>query len=174
MSSSLRLRLRLANATVVWLTFFSKKNDKFKKPKFYLLYLIIVFLTLEWFYLLPTLRYGGYHLIALLLFIPLSIYLSKYSIDSKLLKKKIYFIIFLTIVIFLSRNISRINKEYHAYNYNILDNAFYWDYQQNFKIADKIKNLNKCHIEKDLNSCTSDNYIKVKFLNKSYIYHREK
>ena len=124
---------------VVWLTFFSKKNDKFKKPKFYLLYLIIVFLTLEWFYLLPTLRYGGYHLIALLLFIPLSIYLSKYSIDSKLLKKKIYFIIFLTIVIFLSRNILRINKEYHAYNYNILDNAFYWSHQQNFKIADKIK-----------------------------------
>ena len=100
--------------------------------------------------------------------------MSKYSTDSKLLKKKIYFIIFLTIVIFLSRNISRINKEYHAYNYNILDNAFYWDHQQNFKIADKIKNLNKCHIEKDLNSCTSDNYIKVKFLNKSYIYHREK
>jgi len=159
---------------VFWLTFFSKKNNKSKKPKFWLLYLIIIFLTLEWFYLLPTLRYGGYHLIALLLFIPLSIYLSKYSIDSKLLKKKIYFIIFLTIVIFLSRNISRINKEYHAYNYNILDNAFYWDHQQNFKIADKIKNLNKCHIEKDLNSCTSDNYIKVKFLNKSYIYHREK
>jgi len=159
---------------VVWLTFFSKKNDKFKKHKFYLLYLIIVFLTLEWFYLLPTLRYGGYHLIALLLFIPLSIYLSKYSTDSKLLKKKIYFIIFLTIVIFLSRNILRINKEYHAYNYNILDNAFYWSHQQNFKIADKIKNLNKCHIEKDVSSCSSDNYIKVKFLNKSYIYYREK
>jgi hypothetical protein len=157
---------------VVWLTFFSKKTDKSKKPKFWLLYLIIFFLTLEWFYLLPTLRYGGYHLIALLLFIPLSIYLSKYSIDSKLLKKKIYFIIFLTIVIFLSRNISRINKEYHAYNYNILDNAFYWDHQQSFRIADKIKNLNKCHIEKDLSSC-SDYYIKAKFLNNSYIYYRK-
>jgi len=158
---------------VVWLTFFSKKITKSKKPKFWLLYLIIIFLTLEWFYLLPTLRYGGYHLIALLLFIPLSIYLSKYSIDTKLLKKKIYFIIFLTIVIFLSRNISRINKEYHAYNYNILDNAFYWDHQQSFKIADKIKNLNKCHIKKDLNSCLSNYYIKVKFLNNSYIYYRK-
>ena len=159
---------------VVWLTFFSKKTNKSKKPKFWLLYLIIIFLTLKWFYLLPTLRYGGYHLIALLLFIPLSIYLSKYSIDTKLLKKKIYFIIFLTIVIFLSRNISRLNKEYHVYNYNILDNAFYWDHQQSFKIADKIKNLNKCHIKKDLNSCPSNYYIKVKFLNKSYIYYRKK
>jgi len=158
---------------VVWLTFFSKKITKSKKPKFWLLYLIIIFLTVEWFYLLPTLRYGGYHLIALLLFIPLSIYLSKYSIDTKLLKKKIYFIIFLTIVIFLSRNISRINKEYHAYNYNILNNAFYWDSQQSFKIANKIKKLNECHIKKDLNSC-SDYYIKVKFLNNSYIYYRGK
>ena len=157
---------------VVWLTFFSKKINKSKKPKFWLLYLIIIFLTLKWFYLLPTLRYGGYHLIALLLFIPLSIYLSKYSIDSKLLKKKIYFIIFLTIVIFLSRNISRINKEYHVYNYNILDNAFYWEDQQNFKIFDIIKKLNKCHIKKNLNLCT-DYHIKVKFLNNSYIYYTE-
>ena len=51
---------------------------------------------------------------------------------------------------------------------------FIGSHQQNFKIADKIKNLNKCHIEKDLSSCSSDNYIKVKFLNKSYIYYRGK
>ena len=157
---------------IVWLTFFSKKISKRKKPKFWLLYSIIIFLTIEWFYLLPTLRYGGYHLIALLLFIPLSIYLSKYSIKPKLLKKKILFIILLTIVIFLSRNISRINKEYHNYSYDILNNAFYWDDQQNFKIYDKIKNLNKCHIKKDLDLCSEYN-IRVKFLNNSYIYYRK-
>jgi hypothetical protein len=157
---------------VVWLTFFTKKINNSKKPKFWLLYLIIIFLTLEWFYLLPTLRYGGYHLIALLLFIPLSIHLSKYSINPKLLKKKTFFIIFLTIVIFLSRNISRINKEYYTYNYNILDNAFYWEDQQNFKIFDRIKKLNKCHLKKDLKLC-SDYHIKVKFLNNSYIYYTE-
>ena len=157
---------------IIWATFFSKKINKFKKPKFWLLYLIIIFLTIEWFYLLPTLRYGGYHLIALLLFIPLSIHLSKYSINSKLLKKKIFFIIFLVIIIFISRNISRINKEYHHYNYDILNNAFYWDAQQNFKNFNKIKELIKCLIKKDFNLC-SDNYIKVKFLNNSYIYYRK-
>ena len=157
---------------IVWLTFFSKKISKRKKPKFWLLYSIIIFLTIEWFYLLPTLRYGGYHLIALLLFIPLSIYLSKYSIKPKLLKKKILFIILLTIVIFLSRNVSRIDKEYHKYDYNILNNAFYWDAQQNFKIYDKIKKLNQCNIKKDLSLC-SDFNIGVKFLNNSYIYYRE-
>jgi len=157
---------------VIWLTFFSKKINNFIKPKFWLLYLILIFLTLEWFYLLPTLRYGGYHLIALLMFIPLSIHLSKYSINPKLLKKKTLFIIFLTIVIFLSRNISRIDKEYHKYDYNILINAFYWDEQQNFKIFNQIKKLNKCYVKKNLNFC-SDYNIKVKFLNNSYIYYRE-
>jgi len=157
---------------LVWVTFFSKKINKSNNPKFWLLYLIIIFLTVEWFYLLPTLRYGGYHLIALLLFIPLSIYLSKYSINPKVLKKKIFFIIFLTIIIFLSRNISRINKEYDNYSYDILNNAFYWDDQQNFKIYDKIKKLNKCNIKKDLSLC-SDFYIRVKFLNNRYIYYRK-
>ena len=157
---------------VIWLTFFSKKIDNFIKPKFWLLYLILIFLTLEWFYLLPTLRYGGYHLIALLIFIPLSIHLSKYSINPKLFKKKTIFIILLTIVIFLSRNVSRIDKEYHKYDYNILNNAFYWDDQKNFEIFNQIKKLNKCYIKKDLNFC-SDYNIKVKFLNNSYIYYRE-
>jgi len=157
---------------LVWVTFFSKKTNKSSNPKFWLLYLIIIFLTVEWFYLLPTLRYGGYHLIALLLFIPLSIHLSKYSINTKILKKKIFFIIFLTIIIFLSRNISRINKEYHNYSYDILNNAFYWDDQKNFKIYDKIKKLNKCLTKKDLNLC-SDYNIRVKFLNNSYIYYRK-
>ena len=157
---------------VIWLTFFSKKINNSIKPKFWLLYLILIFLTIEWFYLLPTLRYGGYHLIALLIFIPLSIHLSKYSIKPKLLKKKTFFIIFLTIVIFLSRNISRIDKEYHKYDYNILYNAFYWEEQQNFKIFNQIKKLNKCYIKKDLNFC-SDYNIKVKFLNNRYIFYRE-
>lgn len=157
---------------VIWLTFFSKKINNFIKPKFWSLYIILIFLTLEWFYLLPTLRYGGYHLIALLMFIPLSIHLSKYSINPKILRKKTIFIIFLTIVIFLSRNVSRIDKEYHKYNYNILNNAFYWKDQQNFKIFNQIKKLNKCYIKKDSNFC-SDYNIKVKFLNNSYIYYRE-
>ena len=54
---------------IVFLLFFSKKNKKFEKPKYLLVYSIIIFLTLEWFYLLPTLRYGGYHLIAMIFFI---------------------------------------------------------------------------------------------------------
>ena len=35
----------------------------------------------------PPLRYGGYHLIALMAFIPLSIYLSKLNLFSKIVKR---------------------------------------------------------------------------------------
>ena len=39
----------------------------------YLVYLLILILGIEWFYNHPALRYGGYHIIALLLFIPISV-----------------------------------------------------------------------------------------------------
>ena len=155
------------------LVFFSKKIKEYKKPKFLTIYIIIVFLTFEWFYLLPTLRYGGYHLIALLFFIPLSIHMEKYSIDNKLLKTKVYFLIFLTMTIFLSRNILRLNYEYKAYNYNLLKNAYSNKNGQNFKIFNRIRQINECNITKDLIKCSNEN-IKVKLFNGSHIYYKKK
>ena len=154
----------------VFVIFFSKKTIKLKKPEYLLTYTIIILLTLEWFYLLPALRYGGYHLIAMIFFIPLSIYLSKYSIDSQIFKKKVYFLSLLGIFVFLSRNVSRLNQEYHVYNYNIFNNAYYRNSEQNFSIFENIKNINKCHIEKDLTACAGG--IDVKVLNNSYIYYK--
>ena len=154
----------------VFVIFFSKKTIKLNKPKYLLTYMIIIFLTLEWFYLLPALRYGGYHLIAMIFFIPLSIYLTKYSIDSQIFKKKVYFLILLGIFVFLSRNVSRLNQEYHVYNYNIFNNAYYRNSEKNFSIFENIKNINKCHIEKDLTACAGG--IDVKVLNNSYIYYK--
>ena len=156
----------------VFLMFFSKKTQKIKKLKFWNIYIVIIFLTVEWFYLLPTLRYGGYHLIALLMFIPLSIYISKYSISSKLLKNKVYFLIFLTILVFFSRNVSRLINEYEIYNYNVFNNAYFRISDKNFKIFNRIQNINKCGTQKDLTICLNEN-IKVKFLNNSYIYYKD-
>ena len=121
--------------------------------------------------MLPTLRYGGYHLIALIILIPLSIYLSRYSVNSQLLKKKVYFLILLTVFIFLSRNIIRLNQEYDVYNYNIFSNAYYMSKSKNFSIFENIEKINKCLIENDLALC-SDVNTKVKLLNNSYIYYR--
>ena len=49
----------------------------------YFVYLLIFVLGIEWFYNHPALRYGGYHIIALLVFIPLAIKLSSSHIDLK-------------------------------------------------------------------------------------------
>ena len=77
------------------------KIKKITKPKFMFVYLILILLTFEWFYFHPALRYGGYHLIALLIFIPLSIFLSKYVQNKNFFKKKIYTLFVLTMFIFL-------------------------------------------------------------------------
>jgi len=158
--------------SVVILTFYSKNKKKTKKYNFNFLYLILVILTFEWFYFHPTLRYGGYHLIALLLFIPVSIFISKFLTNQFKFKSKVYLLIVLTFVIFSTRNIIRINKEYNLYNYNILTNAFYRLEEQNFGIINKINNIDICPEYKKSEKCTKE-YIQLKKVNGYKIYFRK-
>ena len=83
-------------------------------------------LLIEWFLNHPALRYGGFTLIALSIFIPLSVFIeSRLNLNSKL-KKKITFLIFISFFIFSLKNIDRIIKEFNKYNYNPLINAHYY------------------------------------------------
>ena len=155
----------------VFLIFYSKNKKKTNKYRFNMLYLILVILTFEWFYFHPTLRYGGYHLIALLLFIPTSISMSRFSNNQSRLKLKVYFLIVLTFVIFSTRNLIRINKEYNLYDYNILTNAFYRSEEQNFTIINKINNIDICPENKKSKKC-SNQYMQLKKVNGYKIYFR--
>ena len=102
------------------------KKVKSPKKKFYLFYTAILLLLLEWFLNHPALRYGGFTLIALFIFIPLSIFIeSRLDLNLKL-KKKITFLIFISFIIFSTKNIDRIFKEFDKYNYNPLTNAHYF------------------------------------------------
>mgnify|MGYP001326325210 CR=1 FL=1 len=156
----------------IFLVFYSKKIRKVKKSKFLIIYFILIFLTFQWFYFLPTLRYGGYHLIALLFFIPFSLILEKFLVKPDLFKKKVYFLIVLTMIIFLGRNTFRLIDEYEIYNYNVFNNTYFRKDEKNFQIFKRIKNINKCNIKKELSSCSDDN-IKVKILNGYYVYYKE-
>jgi len=100
-------------------------------------------LFLEWFYNHPSLRYGGYTLLALIFFIPISIYLSQFKFNPLILKKKIYFILLLTLLIFVSRNISRINKEFKQYGYNPIKGAFFYLNKDGFIINNNVDKLYK-------------------------------
>ena len=75
---------------------------------FNLFYFLICLLFIEWFYNHPTLRYGGYTLLALIFFIPVSIFLSGYKLDTELTKKKTYSIFFIKVLNFMTKNIMRI------------------------------------------------------------------
>ncbi|ARJ47528.1 LIC_10190 family membrane protein [Candidatus Pelagibacter sp. RS39] len=123
------------------------KKKRLKKNNIYLFYSAIVLLLLEWFLNHPALRYGGFTLIGLSIFIPLSIFIeSKLNLTSNL-KKKITFLIFLSFSIFLFKNIDRIFKETKKYNYNPLINAHYFinnnsnHFNELFLKAEKKRNI---------------------------------
>tara|TARA_Y100000590_G_C15729987_1_gene1016622 strand:+ start:451 stop:2157 length:1707 start_codon:yes stop_codon:yes gene_type:complete len=121
---------------------FSYKNKKFKNIlnlKSYLILLVLpmVFL-LEWFLLHPSMRYGGYVLIALPLIIITSLMIDKLNIDNKKKNSLILLFLFISILGFLGRNIDRINKEIEVYNYKILESPyFYVEKVESITLVDK-------------------------------------
>jgi len=157
----------------LFMSIFFRKKIKTNKKKLLLLYIILLILFFEWFYFHPALRYGGYHLIALLFFLPVSILLEKYSGLKINFDKKVYLIIFLGILVFLTRNAIRLNKEYRAYNYNPIKNAYYKDFQQTFLINESIKKIIMC-IDKKTNESCENNSIKAKKIFNSYMFYKKK
>ena len=126
------------------ITFYTSKKKRDKKQSLILLYLSILILFIEWFYNHPSLRYGGYYIIALLIFIPLSKILSTFQSNEKIFFRKITFILFLTTSIFLYRNIDRIANEHDQYNYSIFTNAYYnFDQRHYFRVERKFNEILK-------------------------------
>ena len=131
----------------------SLKRKKINIGKYeFFTFLIILILLFEWFFNHPALRYGGYSLVALIAFIPLSIFLSSFQINVKKFINISLVLITITSFIFLGRNIHRINKEMHIYNYNILSNVFYNVEENHFRVQkqmnDEIDEYYNCEVLK--------------------------
>ena len=69
------------------------------------MYGIILILFFEWFYNHPALRYGGYNLIAIIIFLPISVYLSSKNIKFNNYKFTSSVLIILTVIIFFLEEI---------------------------------------------------------------------
>ena len=127
-----------------------RKKIFFNKYQLYS-YLIIVLLFSEWFYNHPSLRYGGFCLIALLTFIPLSFFLSSYTIEVKKFNKAIIILILISLSVFIFRNINRIDKEINFYKYKPLSNIFYYVDEKHFavynQVSDFIKDYEMCKVD---------------------------
>ncbi len=91
--------------------FFLKKNKKIylEMNISYSVYFFLILLLMTWFYKHPDLRYGGYVLYALFIFIPFSYYLTRsYKIETK---KFLIPILVLSALTFNIKNVLRINNQ---------------------------------------------------------------
>ena len=147
-------------------TFYFLKSNKLtikKNKKIILLICMILILLFEWFYNHPALRYGGYCLIASLLFIFTSILLEKYSIDYSRVSKKITILIIITFTIFIYRNVNRINYEVKNYNYKPFKSFFYKINNNAFKLQNNleylINNYEEC--KNFNNNCKTNQTLKI-------------
>ena len=136
---------------LLFLIIFLKPN---LKPQFFLLnnfiisiYLIIFFILIEWFYNHPSLRYGGYCVIALIFFIPSSYLLSSYTINLKKFSRSVIFLVCLTFIIFVIRNINRLDNEVKKYQYKPLKETYYSIDEKYFVIQNKMNVMKKKYID---------------------------
>ena len=129
----------LTLSIIVYFAFF--KNGKINNSKkninyFISVYVILFILLFEWFYNHPALRYGGYCIISLILFIPISNMLQKIIINNKKYYNIAWIFIAISLLVFFSRNINRINNENKIYNYEPLKNPSYILDKTHFRMQD--------------------------------------
>ena len=148
--------LALVFLCIIFLFLFYGREKKKNKTKFLTLYFLIFILFLEWFINHPALRYGGYTLVALIIFLPICSVLNQ-NCRTKNLFKKITFLIVLSLIIFVAKNINRIINEKNKYDYKIIKSPFYkldesaFFYDKKLKYLYKINNNNnKLIITKEL------------------------
>jgi hypothetical protein len=127
-----------------------KNRKENNKKYFFLLFLILLFLF-EWFFKHPSLRYGGYHLFGLLFFLIFIIFMKG---NFQITKKKITIWVSIVFLIFISRNLIRMNKEFNEYNQNLIKNASYNKQFKNMKIYERLNILMNCNL--NFKSCLND------------------
>ena len=156
-------------ALIFFLAFFNWKDKTsfINKRKYLILYLIVFILFYEWFYNHPALRYGGYHLIILLIFLPFSLFIEKKIIFNQYLIKKVNVILAIIVLVFLSRNILRINKEIDVYSFNFYKNASYNKIFENHNHYKNILRIKNCHVSK---KCPNENILIQRKFNKDIFY----
>ena len=164
---------------LLFFTFFfrTKSKIKIKLNSYVILTIILLFMIVcEWFYNHPSLRYGGFSLIALIIFMPFSIYISKF-ISIKYFKEKIIFLIVLSLVIFVGRNVNRIHYEVKKYNYHLFSYPYYYLDKVHFRVDTFVNrilvNYQNCMDENKIN-CERFEGISVSKKNIYYILKKYK
>ena len=123
-----QLLILFSSIVVIFVLLKNFRNKKeiynINKNIFYF-YFIIVTIFFIWFYNHPTLRYGGYSAVFLLISIPVALLFYKYK-SNIFFEKRIKFLILFVVIIFNIKNITRIEKELNrGDHYKFVNFPFY-------------------------------------------------
>jgi len=128
---------------ILFLSFIKNKQElkkiKIYKPT-YVTYFFLLVIFFEWFFNHPSLRYGGYCVIVLLLFIPFSFYLDQMNVNYTIYLKISLIFISISLITFEIRNSTRILNEVNIYNYKPFKETFYSIDKKYFEIQKIIEN----------------------------------
>ena len=139
--------------SVLFIIIFYRNKKKFPESfnkNIYKILFVILILFIEWFYKHPTLRYGGYSLLASLIFLPTSLFLSNSSINKKTKRKMVTTLVVATLLIFNIRNIKRIDKEIKIYNSDSF--PFFYVPKSNYELVNLNENIN-VYIPNNMGGC---------------------
>ena len=139
--------------SILFIIIFYRNKQKLSKNfdnNLYKTLFIIIILFCEWFYKHPTLRYGGYSLLASLVFLPTSLFLANSPINKTTKKKLITTIVVASLIIFNARNIIRINKEIKIYNFASF--PFFYVPKGDSELINLNENIN-VYIPKKIDAC---------------------
>ena len=103
--------------SIIFFTIFYKGKKIKNNISFNYYYIILTILFLVWFMYHPALRYGGYYLLSLMIFLPIINFLSNKKFDLNYLKNSTLSLIFIAIIIFQVKNFLRINYEFKRYDF---------------------------------------------------------
>ena len=126
----------------------NSRNNFVNKKNYKLFYILLICLLIEWFMNHPALRYGGFTLIALIIFIPLSFLLERYIFLTHNFAKKVNFLIICSFIIFFIKNLDRIINENNKYSYNPFKNPQFFIDEKAFKYDDIISKIRKINNNK--------------------------
>ncbi len=132
-----QLAILFSSFIVVFIFFknfeFKNKKKLFNK-KFFLFYTLIIIIFLIWFLKHPTLRYGGYSAVFLMISLPITLFFDNFT-NKKSFFKRFNVLIILIVVLFNLKNINRISKEFERNDlYKYKNFPFFAIEQKQFKL----------------------------------------
>lgn len=172
----------LISMTLFFFTYFnSQKKRGYKNKLNILIYSLPFFFLIEWFLNHPSMRYGGFVLFAIPIFMLVSGILDGYKMEKKKFIKLTIAFILISFLVFIGRNIKRIDEEINVYNYDIFESPFFYVKKVDYYLIQKNNNL-KIYSTKNNDMCWSSktpcsynkNVMLGKFLWMNMVYKNDK